>query len=329
MKLRSLYLAFLLVPLFLAGCGDGLDIIRRDRRDANRAAEAAKKEEKKEEKPRPEIEIIKNVAYRDDRSADAERHKLDLYLPRGKKNFPVVFFVHGGSWKSGNKDEYPQLGEIFANEGLGCVIPNYRLSPKVQHPAHIEDVASAFSWTVANIEKHGGRKDRIFVFGHSAGGHLVSLLATDEKYLKKEQLSRMDIRGVVAMSGVHEINPLVPMFRNTFGKDRDECRAASPISHVRPGSPPFLLLYADNDLPFLGKMSEDMSDVLKKNKCECECMKVAHRNHMTIIVSFAQESDATREAIFDFIARHSEWKAPARPEAPETSRRASRKKDDK
>src|SRR5262249_1066268 len=167
----------------------------------------AKKEEKKEEKAHPEIEIIKNVAYRDDRSADAERHKLDLYLPRGKKNFPVVFFVHGGSWKRGSKDEYPQRGGLVPNEGSRCVIPTYRLSPKVQHPAHIEDVASAFAWTVANVEKYGGRKDRVFACGHSAGGHLVALLATDEKYLKKEKLSLKEVHGVIAISGLHDTHP--------------------------------------------------------------------------------------------------------------------------
>jgi acetyl esterase/lipase len=327
MKLRSHCLAALLGSLFPVAPAHAIDILRRERRDANRPTEP-RKDDKKSEKPRTEIEIIKNVAYQDDRSADAERHKLDLYLPRDRKNYPTIFFVHGGSWKSGNKDEYARLGELFANDGLGCVIINYRLSPKIQHPAHIEDVASAFAWTVNNIEKYGGRKDRIFACGHSAGGHLVALLGTDEKYLKKEKLSLKDVRGVVAISGVHEINPLLPMFRNTFGKDKDDCRAASPISHVSKGDPPFLLLYADHDLPFLGKMAEDMNEALKKNKCDCECMKMAHRNHVTIIVNFGQDADATSEAVYDFIARHSEWKAP-KAETPDVSRRVSRKKDDK
>jgi acetyl esterase/lipase len=327
MKLRSLCLAAVLASLFPVASADAIDILRRERRDI-KAAEAARKDDKKAEKLRPEIEIIKNVAYQDDKSADAERHKLDLYLPRDRKNFPTVFFVHGGSWKSGSKDEYAKLGELFANDGLACVIVNYRLSPKVQHPAHIEDVASAFAWTVNNIEKYGGRKDRIFACGHSAGGHLVALLGTDEKYLKRQDLSLRDVRGVIAISGVHEINPLLPMFRNTFGKDKDECRAASPIAHVSKGDPPFLLLYADHDLPFLGKMAEDMNEALKKNKCDCECMKVAQRNHMSIIVSFGQDSDVTRDAAYAFIARHSEWTAP-KVEAPDTSRRVSRKKDDK
>ena len=89
-----------------------------------------------------------NIAYRTDKDADPERHLLDVYVPKGKKDFPVVLFVHGGSWKSGNKNLYAPLGQSLAADGIGCVICNYRLSPAVQHPAHVEDVAKAFAWTV-------------------------------------------------------------------------------------------------------------------------------------------------------------------------------------
>src|SRR5438132_1420307 len=134
------------------------------------------------------VEVIKDQPYRTDKDADAVKHKLDLYLPNGKKDFPVLFFVHGGAWKSGDRRIYGRLGNLFAKQGIGTVIISYRLSPKVQHPAHIQDVGKAFAWTHANIAKHGGRADQIFVCGHSAGGHLVALLATDESYLKAEKL---------------------------------------------------------------------------------------------------------------------------------------------
>ena len=136
-----------------------------------------------------EVDTVKDVAYNDAPDADADKQTLDLYLPKGQKDFPVLFFVHGGTWKSGDRKQYPRLGEAFASRGLGTVVINYRLSPKVQHPAHIQDVAKAFAWTCANIGKYGGDADQIFCMGHSAGGHLVSLLATDESYLKAEKRS--------------------------------------------------------------------------------------------------------------------------------------------
>ena len=97
-----------------------------------------------------------NIAYRTDKDADKERHVLDVYTPKGKKDFPTVLFVHGGSWKSGNKNLYAALGQSLAADGIGCVICNYRLSPAVQHPAHVEDAAKAFAWTCENIAKYGG-----------------------------------------------------------------------------------------------------------------------------------------------------------------------------
>lgn len=327
MKTRLKLLASLALAFCLVGVPFAADLIRRDRRDAAKP-EPEKKPEKAPERAKPPfpVETIKDIPYRDDKYADGNKHRLDLYLPKGVNRFPVIFFVHGGSWKSGDKDEYPKLGETFATEGLGVVVISYRLSPKVQHPAHIEDVAAAFSWTRSKIDRYGGRNDRIFVMGHSAGGHLAALLATDERYLKNEGLRFNDVRGVIALSGVHTISPLLPIYRNAFGKDRDDCRQASPITHVGESHPPFMLYYADHDLPTLGKMSEDLCAMLKKNKGEAECVKVPHRNHMTILTDLMQEDDPVKFGIFEFIAKHSEWK-PA--EKDDERRRLLHRKDDK
>lgn len=303
------------------------DLIQRLRRDAKDDSDK-KDEKKKDDKPKPlfEVESIKNLAYRSDKDADPVKHKLDLYLPKGAKDFPILFFVHGGAWKSGNKEIYTKLGEGFAGDGIGTVIINYRLSPKVQHPAHIEDVASAYAWVCTNIEKYGGRKDRMFACGHSAGGHLVALLATDEKYLKKEGRSFADIRGVIPISGVHEIAAITPLFTNVFGLDREERKDASPIAHVGKSHPPFLLLYGDRDYPRLDKMAEDMNEELRKHKCETECEKIHNRTHFSIILMPMAEADEVRVTIEEFVAKHSEWKAPPRPEARKTE---TRTKDDK
>src|SRR5262245_36959323 len=102
-----------------------------------------------EDKPTTyEVVTEKDIAYND--SADAERHKLDLYLPKDAKGFPVLFYIHGGGWTRGSKASFSDHGKTFASQGIGCVSVNYRLSPKVKHPAHIEDVAQAFAWAMNN-----------------------------------------------------------------------------------------------------------------------------------------------------------------------------------
>ena len=251
-----------------------------------------------------EVEVVKNVAYYEGADADATRHRLDLYLPKGQKNFPVLIFVHGGAWKSGTKDLYSPLGKLYAKNGIGTVIINYRLSPAVQHPGHIEDVARAFAWTHKNIAKHGGDPDNIFVCGHSAGGHLVSLLSTNETYLKAQGLAISNIKGTIPLSGVFIIVPN-EIFKPAFGDDKVVCKSASPIEHVTGKHPPCLMLYADNDYKTLDVMAEQMCKKLNECKCDASTCKIADRTHISIIVRMGGgESDPCNQAIFEFLAKH-------------------------
>ena len=262
-----------------------------------------------------EIEKHVNLPYRQDKDADPDRHKLDLYIPKGQKDFPVLMFVHGGSWKSGNKSLYAPLGALFAKNGIGVAVINYRLSSKdgkIKHPDHINDVAAAFAWVHGNIGKYGGKKDRIFISGHSAGGHLVSLLATNESYLKEHKLDLTSIRGVISLSGVYEIFAFPP-FIEVFGKDADICKAASPINFVKAKDPPFLICYADKDFPTIDKFSERFGKKLTDNECEAKVLKVEGRTHITIIVQCAMSAeDPCTSAMLEFIAKHSEWKRSAK-----------------
>src|ERR1019366_3870044 len=89
-------------------------------------------------------------------------HRLDLYLPRGPADFPVAMLVHGGAWQVGDKNNcglYASVGEFLARNGVGAVLPNYRLSPKVQHPEHVKDIARAFAWTREHLGRLCGRVD--------------------------------------------------------------------------------------------------------------------------------------------------------------------------
>jgi arylformamidase len=251
-----------------------------------------------------EVEAVKDLAYYEGTDADPVKHQLDLYLPKGRKDFPVLFFVHGGTWKSGDKRTYGPIGEVFARRGLGMVVINYRLSPQVQHPEHVKDVARAFAWTHAHIGKYGGNPNEVFACGHSAGGHLVALLATDDRYLKAEQLSFRDVRAVIAMSGVYLIVP--PLLPSVFGKDMAAQKDASPLQQVKEGHPPFLLLVADRDIPTLDTMAEQMGQALRKAKCEAAVMRIEKRDHISIIKRMLDDGDPTAQAIVDFIGRHSE-----------------------
>jgi acetyl esterase/lipase len=253
-----------------------------------------------------EVKTVRDVSYYDGPDAHKTKHKLDLFLPKDKKDFPVLFFVHGGGWRHGDKDFlgiYSAIGNMFAEHGIGAVVINYRLSPEVMHPEHIKDVAKAFAWTYKNIANYGGLKDNIFVSGHSAGGHLVSLLVTDNEFLKGEGLKADIIKGVMAISGVYCPVP-ERMFQGVFGKDPENRKNAFPINHVREGLPPFLILYGDHDFPGCDKMSTDFATCLKEKKDEVSSLEVPKRNHFSIITSLPANDDPVGKAMLGFIAAH-------------------------
>ncbi|MFN4258211.1 MAG: alpha/beta hydrolase [Gemmataceae bacterium] len=280
--------------------------------------------------PRPEVEITRNVSYYEGPDADPVRHKLDILAPKGGKDRPVLFLVHGGAWMAGSKDWgglYAAVGKHFAEMGYVVVLPNYRLSPQVQHPEHIKDVARAVAWTHRHIAQYGGQPDQIFLCGHSAGGHLVALLATDERYLKAEGLKPDIIKGVIAVSGVYRIldlnwdvqvqvqTPTVQVMVDTkdmhwlpgrmiFGTDPRVRREASPIHHVKPGLPPFLILYAQRDLLTLPLMARNFHAALKEADNDADIWQVPQRNHFSIMFSAATPDDPVARKMTEFMKQH-------------------------
>jgi acetyl esterase/lipase len=307
--------------LIAASCAAAERAVADDARrpERSRKVARAKQDDKpaKDEKDKPDepaggFEVVaeKNIAYRTDPGADQLRHRLDLYLPKGQRNFPVVMFVHGGGWHSGSKEMYSPMGRLLARNGLGAVVINYRLTPQVQHPGHIEDVAKAFAWVHHNISRYGGRADRVILFGHSAGGHLVSLLATDERYLRAEGLGLADIRGVVSISGAYDIDSIYGLYPSVFSSDRAARREASPRYYVSNRCPPFLLLYAEKDLPTVAKESEKFFDVLRETKADARVQMLKNRTHVSVILLMAKEGDTTTDAVFEFVERRTEWKRP-------------------
>jgi acetyl esterase/lipase len=270
---------------------------------------------------------------------DPYRHQLDVYRPKGKGPFPVLVFLHGGGWVIGSKDDYFGLygyGTIarrLAGHGLVVVLPNYRLSPAVRHPEHVKDVARAFAWTCRNARKYGGDPRQIFVGGHSAGGHLAALLATDDRYLKEVGRARKDVRGVIGVSGVYRLDKLdfklvlagpggakvlrarVRPLAVVFGDDPEVARQASPLTHVRPGLPPFLLVSAGLDYLPLRQGAREFAAALEESGCEVQTRTVPWRTHETLVFDLFRGSadPVTTGLIADFIRRHAPEPAPRRP----------------
>src|SRR5688500_12301169 len=99
-----------------------------------------------------------------------ERQVLDVYTPAGAKSLPVVFWIHGGGWQTGDKSMVALKPKAFMDAGFVFVSINHRLLPAVEMSDITRDVASALGWVHKNIATHGGDSSRLLVMGHSSGG---------------------------------------------------------------------------------------------------------------------------------------------------------------
>jgi acetyl esterase/lipase len=184
---------------------------------------------------------------------------------------------------------------------------NYRLSPEVSHPAHVQDAAASFAWVKRHIAEYGGNADQVFITGYSAGAYLVALLSMDARYLGAQNLSPRDIRGAVPVSAFYwvERRGVAPdRDKSVWGNDRNVWVDASPAHHLQAGAPPMLILYAERDEDWRREQNIEFASVMKDtgNK-SVEIAMIPNRNHATIWSRVGDEGDETAERIIRFVSR--------------------------
>jgi acetyl esterase/lipase len=244
------------------------------------------------------VQLRANLIYTDGPEDQESKHKLDIYSPKGKEKSPVFFFIHGGAWTSGDRSQYPPLGNRYASEGIVTVVPSYRLAPKYPFPAQIEDTAAAFAWTVRHISEFGGDTNRIYVGGHSAGGHLAALLTLDPAHLAKHNLTPDLIKGVMCLSGVYDMTEGKD---NVFGRDPQLRHNASPINYTHKTPFPYLVTYCEWDYFPLAIQAKDFTAALQKSGAPAKLIYVPKESHISEMLSVSKPSDLTARSIVELI----------------------------
>jgi acetyl esterase/lipase len=202
------------------------------------------------------IEEIKNIEYK---NVDGKSLQLDIYKPENLTDpVPLIIFVHGGAWRSGNRDDYRVYTVAFAQKGYVTATVSYRLLNNKPYPACVEDVWDAVQWFFRNSEKYGYDKTRIAIVGGSAGAHLALLAAygwrkeidsaavTEYNYRVK---AVVDIYGPVDFTTEYaKHQPLVNDFLAHSYRDSPELYTeASPVQYLRKNNPPTLILHGTSD----------------------------------------------------------------------------------
>jgi arylformamidase len=151
---------------------------------------------------------------------------LDIFA--AKQNRGLVIFIHGGYWRSLDKDDFSFYAEPYLAEGLSVASINYRLCPEVTIDTIVEDCQSAVEWLAANVSRYDIRFDRTALIGHSAGAHLVAMLcATD---WTARNIDPVNFRGGVLLSGLYDLSPLLEVSVNDdVHLTNETAKALSPI----------------------------------------------------------------------------------------------------
>lgn len=268
----------------------------------------------------PAEQVLRDVCYVAGPGCDTDRHRLDLYLPLGAKDWPLLVFIHGGGWDSGDKsqraggaDVYANIGRHFATQGVGTAVINYRLQPAADWRGQVDDVRQAVRWLHEHAREHGGRPDRIFLMGHSAGGYLAAFVG-----LTAPAGETFGIRGVISVSGAgldltdsltYALGESPRYYEKRF-RDSDTTgtwqRDASPVSQVHTGAPPFLILYAGGESRKLKRQAQCLAQALERAGVEQSVVVVPGESHSRIVLTLSRPDKTAVPAILAFIRRHGE-----------------------
>lgn len=261
--------------------------------------------------PAGEPKVQRDIPYTEPKN---ERQTLDVFAPPDGTNHPVVIWIHGGGWHSGDKKDVRGKPQAFVDRGFVFVSINYRLWPSVTIKQIAADVAKAICWTHEQARNYGGDPNTLFVMGHSAGAQLAALVCTDDRYLKAEKLSFALIKGCVPVDGDTFDLPmrfatvqksgnkrLAEVDQRRFG-DEDSQKDLSSISHVARGKhiPPFLILHVA-DHPDTKGQSQRLLQVLEKAGIPAKIHAAEGKNHTTINDDLGQPGDKPSQALFEFL----------------------------
>lgn len=199
--------------------------------------------------------VVTTLQYKNVAGVDPNYLSMDVYsdpafVTGGLAERPVMIYIHGGGLKNGDRLDaasYVAKAPHFVSNDYVYVSLNYRLSPSVVSPSHIEDVADAVMYVHDNIAQYGGDPDQIYVMGHSAGAYLASLLATNEKYIEGAGGDLSMIKAVVSLDTWTYLS-VAGWQQEELSEDPAERFDAVPANHVDGGKaiPPFLIFYRDH-----------------------------------------------------------------------------------
>lgn len=225
---------------------------------------------------------------------DQHQLKMDIYSPKKGGSGEIMLFVHGGNWNSGTKKTYRFFGKGMAKKGIVTAVMDYRLAPGAGYNEMATDVANAVKYLKQNGSQYGGDTSKVFVSGHSAGGHLAALVATNDRYFKKAGL-KDPIKGVVMIDAFGlDMNDYFnrkqfagdTMYYATFTEDSVNWKDGSPINYLSEKTPPLKIFVGGWTFTSITRDNFQFWDKAKQFQPELKITTVPRKRHAAMIIMF-------------------------------------------
>jgi arylformamidase len=248
--------------------------------------------------------------------ADEQSESVDVYLPDDAHGEPLIVFVHGGAWASGDKSQYVDLGNAFAQCGVGFAILNYPIAPDVRSADQALEIARAFRWVRDRAGPQTFAVDRMYLMGHSSGAQLVVYVeAGASTLLSQVGLTQGDIAGVIAVDGAgYEpsietrgigLNPArLLAYSRAFGNDPAGWKPYDVAQYLTGHEPPTLIVHAEQDYIAPEFESADFAAALQQAGDTVTYLQFADRDHFSVLKGMTDGAgDPAFEAILQFVER--------------------------
>ena len=223
---------------------------------------------------------------------------VDIYAPaRAGRPAPVQVYYHGGYWRSFKAADFAFVAERLTEAGVLTVVVNYALVPAVRIGELVRQCRAALAWVHADIARFGGDPNRIFISGHSAGGHLTAALAAMEPPAGEPD-TRPLLRGGVSLSGLFDLEPIrLCYLQETLQMTPAEAAANSPARHLPTTAKPLILAYGADESQEFARHSSEYGRALADRSIACAVRPLAGHNHMSICSALADRRSEPMQMI--------------------------------
>ncbi len=214
------------------------------------------------------------------------RQRLDVF-PCGAPSAPTLLFIHGGYWQMNDKEPFAFLGDGLLPAGFNLVLVEYTLAPAARLDRIVAEIRGAVTWVIEHAKELGGDPGRVFVAGHSAGGHLTATAMLGGR-----------VAGGVAISGIYDLEPIRLNYLNEkLGLDAAEAERNSPIRHLPARAAPLVVTVGLDELPELIRQSEEYGSAWQRRGLPGRYLPLAGHDHFSILEELARPDGRLVDAL--------------------------------